>query len=245
MMASASENPRRAARITDCGLPPTPIQAGNGPDSVCGTTSWLQQRRAGLALPGDRPALEQFGEQRGLLVEEFLVVGEVVAEQRERFDARPAAEDDLGPAAGDRVQRGVPLEHPDRVVGAQHGDRGAEPDPVRAGRDRGRGPRPRPASGSTRCDARRSRRSPLRPVRRRRPPRPRCGSSGRATAACRRRRCSGRRRCRARRCRSCQAPRVRLHGPLELRRRQYRPRTPARLAATARPARRLPSRTGS
>ncbi len=25
--------------MTDCGLPPTPIQAGNGPDSVCGTTS--------------------------------------------------------------------------------------------------------------------------------------------------------------------------------------------------------------
>jgi hypothetical protein len=41
MMASASENPNRAVRITDCGLPPTPIHAGNGPDSRCGTTSWL------------------------------------------------------------------------------------------------------------------------------------------------------------------------------------------------------------
>ena len=41
MMASASENPSRAARTTDCGLPPTPIHAGNGPDSVCGTTSWF------------------------------------------------------------------------------------------------------------------------------------------------------------------------------------------------------------
>jgi hypothetical protein len=29
-----------AARMTDWGLPPTPIQAGKGPDSVCGTTSW-------------------------------------------------------------------------------------------------------------------------------------------------------------------------------------------------------------
>ena len=41
MMASARENPSRAARITDSGLPPTPIQVGNGPNSVCGTTSWF------------------------------------------------------------------------------------------------------------------------------------------------------------------------------------------------------------
>src|SRR5262249_32649851 len=61
---------------------------------------------------------------------------EVVAEQRERFDARPAAEDDLGPAAGDGVQRGVPLVHPDRIVGTQHGDGGAEVDPLGARRDR-------------------------------------------------------------------------------------------------------------
>ena len=26
--------------MTDSGLPPTPIQAGNGPDSRWGTTSW-------------------------------------------------------------------------------------------------------------------------------------------------------------------------------------------------------------
>src|SRR6185312_13751328 len=97
-----------------------------------------QQRRAGLALPGHRPALEQFGEQRGLLVEEILVVGQVVAEQRERLDARPAPEGDLGPAAGDRVRGGVALEHPDRVVRAQHGDGGAEPDLLGPDRDRGR-----------------------------------------------------------------------------------------------------------
>src|SRR6185437_1624740 len=42
-----------------------------------------------------------------------------------------------GPAAGDRVQRRVPLEYSDRIVGAQHRDRGAEADPLRAGRDRG------------------------------------------------------------------------------------------------------------
>ena len=49
MIASISENPSRAARITDCGLPPTPIHAGNGPDSRCGTTSWLSS--AARVLP--------------------------------------------------------------------------------------------------------------------------------------------------------------------------------------------------
>jgi len=49
LAARARENPRRAARITDCGLPPTPIHAGNGPDSVCGTTSWSS--RGARVLP--------------------------------------------------------------------------------------------------------------------------------------------------------------------------------------------------
>jgi hypothetical protein len=124
MIASARENPSRAARRERAGF-----QVRH--DVL------VQQRRAGLALPGHRAALEQFGEQRGLLVEQLLVVGQVVAEQRERLDARPAAEDDLGPAAGDRVQRRVPLEHPDRIIRAQHGDRGAEPDLPGPGRDRG------------------------------------------------------------------------------------------------------------
>src|SRR6266704_1642005 len=97
----------------------------------------VQQGCAGLALPGDRPALEEFGEQRGFLLEEFLIIGEVVAEQRERFNAGSAAEDDFGPATRDRVQRGVPLEHPDRIVGTQHRDGGAETDPFGPGRDRG------------------------------------------------------------------------------------------------------------
>ncbi len=38
MTASASGNPKRAARTTDCGLPPTPIHAGIRPDSVFGYT---------------------------------------------------------------------------------------------------------------------------------------------------------------------------------------------------------------
>src|SRR5216683_1902385 len=47
------------------------------------------QGRAGGALPGDRSALEQLGEQRRLLLEQFFVVGEVVSEQREGLDPRP------------------------------------------------------------------------------------------------------------------------------------------------------------
>jgi len=39
MLASISENPYRAARMTDWGLPPTPTQTGKRPDSVCGTTA--------------------------------------------------------------------------------------------------------------------------------------------------------------------------------------------------------------
>src|SRR5258708_1920653 len=38
MIANINENPCRAARTTDSGLPPTPIHVGIDPDSVCGYT---------------------------------------------------------------------------------------------------------------------------------------------------------------------------------------------------------------
>ena len=76
----------------------------------------VAERRPGPSLPGDRPALDQLGEQLGLLLEELLVVGEVITEERERVDAGASSEDDLRPAAGDRVERGVALKHPDGVV---------------------------------------------------------------------------------------------------------------------------------
>ena len=128
MIASISEKPWRAARMTDSGMPPTPIQVGQRPVSRCGTTSC--SRSAARVLPSQvtGAALEQLGEERGLLLEELLVVGQVVAEQRERVDAGAASEDDLGPATGDRVERRVALEHPDGVIGAEHGDRGAKVD---------------------------------------------------------------------------------------------------------------------
>ena len=91
----------------------------------------------GLALPGDRAALEQLGEEVGLLLEQLLVVGKVVPEERKRVDARASSEDDLGPTAGDGVERGVALEHADRIVRAQHGDGGPDADAGRARGDRG------------------------------------------------------------------------------------------------------------
>ena len=81
------------------------------------------------------PPLQQRGEELGLLLEQRLVVGQVVAEQRERVDARTPPKDDLGPTAGDGVERRVALEHTDRVVRAQDRDRGAEVDAARARRD--------------------------------------------------------------------------------------------------------------
>jgi len=53
----------------------------------------LDRRRPGGALPGDRAALEELGEERGLLLEQDLVVVQVVAEERERVDRRSPPED--------------------------------------------------------------------------------------------------------------------------------------------------------
>jgi hypothetical protein len=94
------------------------------------------ERRPGRALPADGAALHQFGEEVGLLLEQALVVGEVVAEERERLDARAAAEDHLGPSAGDRVQGRVALEDADGIVGAEHDHCRAE---MNSGRARGDG----------------------------------------------------------------------------------------------------------
>src|SRR6266566_6916441 len=58
--------------MTDCGLPPTPIHAGNGPDSVCGTTSWSRSDArvlpcqvtgppCAMRLRRARPARTRFG----------------------------------------------------------------------------------------------------------------------------------------------------------------------------------------
>ncbi len=96
----------------------------------------VAERGAGLAVPGDRSAFEEFGEEVGFLFEEVLVVGEVIAEERERVDAGTPSEDDFCPTPGDGVERGVALKHPDRIVGAQYRDSRPDAD---AGRARGDG----------------------------------------------------------------------------------------------------------
>jgi hypothetical protein len=90
----------------------------------------------GASAPGDLVLGDQLREQVELFLEQLLVLAELVAEQRKRFGERAAADDDFGAAAGDGVERREPLEHPDRIVRAQHRDRGAEPDPAGARRDR-------------------------------------------------------------------------------------------------------------
>jgi hypothetical protein len=89
------------------------------------------QRRAYRTLPADRLAgavgVPERRENRELLLEEDVVIVQRVAEERERLGKRAATQDHLGPTVGDRVEGREALVDPDRVVGAEHGDGGAEP----------------------------------------------------------------------------------------------------------------------
>src|SRR5215472_2538547 len=84
------------------------------------------------AAPGDRTALHDLGEQLRLLLEKLLLVGEVVAEERERLDARATAEDDLCPSVGEGVQGREALEHAYGVVRAKHRNRRSDVDARRS-----------------------------------------------------------------------------------------------------------------
>ena len=99
------------------------------------------ERRAHRALPADRLAgaigVPERREDRELLLEEVVVVVERVAEERKRLGERATAEDHLGAAARDGVEGGEALVDADRIVGAEHRDGGAEPDPLGAAGDRG------------------------------------------------------------------------------------------------------------
>src|ERR1700693_911485 len=81
----------------------------NRPESSVRPLVLVVDRRAGLPLRADGPALDELSEEAGLLLEELLVVGKVVAEERERVDAGASSKDDLCPTAGDGVERGVAL----------------------------------------------------------------------------------------------------------------------------------------
>ena len=88
------------------------------------------------ARPGDVHRVADLQQQVELLGEQRVVVVEVEPEQRERLGERSAPDDEVDASLGDQVERGELLEHPDRVGGAEHGHRAAQPDPRRA---RGRG----------------------------------------------------------------------------------------------------------
>ncbi len=75
--------------------------------------------------------LAEAQEEVELLDEELVVVGEVVAEERERLDERAAPGHDLGAAAREQVEGGELLKHAHGVVRAEHADGAREPEPRR------------------------------------------------------------------------------------------------------------------
>ena len=86
------------------------------------------QRRTMPARPREAFVLTERDQQLQLLLEQLVVVVEVVAEQRERLREGAAARHDLGASARQEVERREVLEHPDRVIGADHAHRAGEPD---------------------------------------------------------------------------------------------------------------------
>jgi hypothetical protein len=84
------------------------------------TGNWLGVRRAG---PVDLAALSQRQQQFELFLEQGVVVGEIVAEEREALDEGAAPRHDLGPTMRQQVEGGELLVDADRIVRTQHGDR--------------------------------------------------------------------------------------------------------------------------
>ena len=88
------------------------------------------QRRACRAAPRHRPSLQQRRKQRQLVLEQLLVAGQVVSEQRIGLGKRAAAENDFGAAIRQRVEGREPLEHTHGIVGAQDRHGRSEEDPA-------------------------------------------------------------------------------------------------------------------
>ncbi len=137
MTASIRGMPYAAARTTDCGVAADTDPRRHHPGLGGREDRLVLQRRAHGALPGHRLLGLERGEEVELLGEQPVVVGELVAEQPERLDERAAAELDLGTAVRERGERREALVDPDRVVGGEHRDTGAEPDPLGLPGDRG------------------------------------------------------------------------------------------------------------
>ena len=79
--------------------------------------------------------LPQPEQQREVLDEELVVVGEIEAEEGKRLDERAAAGHDLGATAREQVDGREVLEDADRVVRAEHRHGARQPDLL--GADRG------------------------------------------------------------------------------------------------------------
>jgi len=94
------------------------------------TIAAIAGEKAGILKPGVPCVV-------GRQVQDAFEVIERRAEERERFDERSATEDDLGPSVRRGIERRESLEYAHRVVGAQHRDRRAEPDAIRAAGNRG------------------------------------------------------------------------------------------------------------
>ena len=85
-----------------------------------------------FARPGDVLVVTDLQQQLQLFREQRIVIFELEAKERERFDERAAARDDFGAPVRDQVERGEFLEDPDRVSSAEHGDRAGQPDALRS-----------------------------------------------------------------------------------------------------------------
>jgi hypothetical protein len=72
------------------------------------------QWRAEPPGPGHPVLVTEPKQQLELLGEQVVELGDVLAEEGERFGKRAAAGDDLGPPVTDQVEGGEVLIHPDR-----------------------------------------------------------------------------------------------------------------------------------
>ena len=89
------------------------------------------KRRAVLASPHRMAALAHLEQKVELFCEEGIVVVEVVAEQRERFDERATAGHDFRPPARQKVEARKLLIDAHRIVGREHRDGARQADALR------------------------------------------------------------------------------------------------------------------
>ena len=102
MLTSANGNPSTPVRSMLLCVPPVPIQMGNrlcaGRGEICTSCSGERKR-----LPGDALGGVELHEQLKFFREQMVLVGKIVAKQRKRFGENASSGDDLGAAAGDKI----------------------------------------------------------------------------------------------------------------------------------------------